>query len=226
MKILSQTRFLRTMVLMACAIAAMPSQSLKAQTIPGYDPPPETEPTMRDGSNCSEVKPKLLLPAAKKVITTAAYPTFLFFVPETSASKVLFVLNDVEEQTTSYHFFTLPKRGGILRVALTMDKTSEIKVGQPYQWSFVLICGKYLRPDDYSIGGKLQRVVRSDNSNPPASQMSLWERYRAFEYDALVVLDALRRANPKDRVIQAEWETWLERYKLGDLKEFPPIEPK
>lgn len=66
------------------------------------------------------------------------------------------------------------------------------------------------------------RLVTLIDAKPP-SQLSLWERYRAFEYDALMVLDLLRRDNSSDRLIQSEWNAWLVRYKFGDLKGLPAI---
>ncbi|WP_434683863.1 DUF928 domain-containing protein [Pseudanabaena minima] len=221
MKILSQTRFLRTMVLMACAIAAMPSQSLTAQTIPSYDPPPQTEPTIR-GNNCSTVAPELLSPVSKKVITTAAYPTFLFFVPTTTARQVQFSIRDRDRKSIYRQTFSLSGQSGILRVVLpTEPNIKELAMGQSYKWEFSIICDPRNRRIDDFVVGELQRVALVDAKVP--TQLTLWERYRAFEYDALMVLDLLRRNNPKDRLIQSEWEAWLVRHQMGDVKGLPAI---
>ena len=221
MKILSQTRFLRTMVLMACAIAAMPSQSLTAQTIPSYDPPPQTEPTIR-GNNCSTVAPELLSPVSKKVITTAAYPTFLFFVPTTTARQVQFSIRDRDRKSIYRQTFSLSGQSGILRVVLpTEPNIKELAMGQSYKWEFSIICDPENRRNDDFVVGELQRVALVDAKVP--TQLTLWERYRAFEYDALMVLDLLRRNNPKDRLIQSEWEAWLVRHQMGDVKGLPAI---
>lgn len=221
MKILSQTRFIRAMVLMACAIAAMPSQSLTAQPIPTYDPPPPTDPTIR-GNNCSTVAPELLSPVSKKVITTDAYPTFLFFVPTTTARQVQFVIKDRDRKSVYRQTFALSGQAGILRVVLpTETNIKELAMGQSYKWEFSIICDpENRRNDDFAVG-ELQRVALVDAKAP--SKLALWERYRAFEYDALMVLDLLRRTNPRDRLIQSEWESWLVRHKLGDLKGLPAI---
>ena len=108
------------MVLMACAIAAMPSQSLTAQIIPSYDPPPPTDPTIR-GNNCSTVAPELLSSVPKKVITTAAYPTFLFFVPTTTARQVEFSIRDHDLKSIYRQTFSLSAQSGILRVVLPTE---------------------------------------------------------------------------------------------------------
>ncbi len=206
---------------MACAIAAMPSQLLTAQTIPTYDPPPPTDPTIR-GNNCSTFAPDLLSPVSKKAITTAAYPTFLFFVPTTTARQVQFSIRDRDLKSIYRQTFSLSGQTGILRVVLpSAPNIKELAMGQSYKWEFSIICSPEDRGKDDFVVGELQRVTFVDAKSP--SQLTLWERYRAFEYDALMVLDLLRRSNPKDRLIQSEWELWLVRHKFGDLKGLPAI---
>ncbi len=89
----------------------LPSKLLKAETIiPKYDPLPPVTPTIREipdygspppviptirGDSCSSLKPNVLSPAFwKQISTTEAYPTFLFFVPPTTARQVQFVFKD------------------------------------------------------------------------------------------------------------------------------------
>ena len=227
MKVLGQTRFLRTMILMACMIGAMPSQLPTAQTIPSYDPPPPTDPTIRGNKNCSTFAPELLSPVPKRVMTTAAYPTFLFFVPTTTARQVQFVLKGSDRKSIYRQTFALSGQTGILRVVLPNEPNiKELAVGQTYKWEFSIMCDANNRFFDDFVVGKVQRIdlVEAKSSSQLApSQLSLWERYRAFEYDALIVLDLLRRTNPSDRLIQSEWDAWLVRYKFGDLKGLPAI---
>lgn len=206
---------------MAFVIGAMPSQSLTAQTIPSYDPPPPTDPTIR-GNNCSTVAPELLSPVSKKVITTAAYPTFLFFVPTTTARQVQFSIRDRDRNSIYRQTFSLSGQSGILRVMLPNEANiKKLDGGQIYKWEFNIICDPDNRGIDDFVVGELQKVTLPDAKSP--SQLNLWERYRAFEYDALMVLDLLRRTNPRDQLIQSEWESWLVRHKFGDLKGLPAI---
>jgi hypothetical protein len=210
------------MILMACAIAAMPSQSLSAQTIPSYEPPPPTDPTIRS-NNCSTIAPNVLAPVSDRPIaTTAAYPTFLFFVPETSSSQAEFVLKSSDRKSIYRQTFSLSGQSGILRVVLPNETNiKKLAVWQSYKWEFNIICDPENRGIDDFVVGELQRVSLVESKS--SSQLTLWERYRAFEYDALMVLDLLRRANPSDRLIQSEWEAWLVRHKFGDLKGLPAI---
>ncbi|CAN1213413.1 DUF928 domain-containing protein [Tumidithrix helvetica PCC 7403] len=233
MKTLYQTKLLNTIALMAFLWLALPNQLLRAQDIPVYDPPPPTDPTIRGGS-CSSVVPNVLSPTLdKRILTTSAYPVLLFFVPTTSASQAEFVLKDSNKETIYRRTYNLAGKSGILRVTLpTNGSINELAVGQSYRWEFSIICeppnpesGK--REHDDFVVGKLQRVSSNQCQTPTSiSQVSLWERYRALEYDGLAILDAMRRANPTEKRLQAEWESWLERHNLGDLKELPAIELK
>jgi hypothetical protein len=219
MKNLCQTRFLQAIAFMTFLLVAMPNQRLTAQdlTIPDLPPPPPTDPTIR-GNNCSTFKPQVLSPVADKPITTtSAYPTFLVFVPPTTASQAEFVLSDRDNNLIYRRIYNLSGKSGILRVTLPTDgSVSELTVGQTYKLEFSLICEASRKRDDFAVS-KVQRLP--DIAQPQA----FWERYRAIEYDGLLLLDAARRANAKDRSLQSEWEAWLVRHKLGDLKELPAI---
>ena len=71
------------------------------------------------GNNCSAIAPNVLATAYDKPIaTTAAYPTFLFFVPTTSASQAQFVLIGSDRKAIYRQTFALAGQSGILRVAL------------------------------------------------------------------------------------------------------------
>jgi hypothetical protein len=207
---------------MVCVIGAMPSQSLTAQTIPTFDPPPPTDPTIRGDNNCSTAAPELLSPVSKKVMTTSAYPTFLFFVPTTTARQVQFTISDRDRNPIYLQTFALSGQSGILRVVFPNEPNIKgLAVGQSYKWEFNIICNPENRRSDDFVVGKAQRVALIDAK--AASQLSLWERYRAFEYDALMVLDLLRRTNPQDRLIQSEWGAQLVRHQMGALKGLPAI---
>ena len=144
------------------------------------------------GNNCSSIAPNVLAPESDKLIaTTAAYPTFQFLVPTTSASQAEFVLKGSDRKAIYRQTFVLSGQSGILRVALPTDGSiSELIVGQSYKWEFNIICNPENRGSDDFVVGKVQRVPLVDAESP--SQLSLWESYRAFQSDALRVLDLLR----------------------------------
>jgi hypothetical protein len=181
------------------------------------------------GGHCSSVDPNVLAPAYDRPIsTTAAYPTFLFFVPTTSASQAQFVLIGSDRKAIYRQTFVLAGQSGILRVALPTDGSiGELALGQTYKWEFNIICDPDDRGKDDFVVGALQRVPLPNDPQErlPISLRDhlLFYSVKGLNYDELMVLDALRREDPTDGEIQTYWESLLERYKLGDLKRLPAI---
>ena len=104
-------------------------------------------------------------------------------------------------------------------------------MGQTYKWEFNIICNPEERSSDDFVVGSLQRVPLSSDPLYQLPQLSLRDRLElywvnGFDYDGLLVLDALRRDNPSDTGLQEVWEAWLVRHYLGDLKKLPLIELK
>jgi len=181
------------------------------------------------GGHCSSVSPNVLATDYDRPIsTTAAYPTFLFFVPKTSADQAQFVLKGSDRNKIYRQTFALSGQSGILRVALPINSSiGELAVGQTYKWEFNIICDPSDRRNDDFVVGALQRLPLP---NDPQDRLPIslrdrlsFYRVKGLNYDELMVLDALRREYPKDGEIQTYWEWLLVRYKLGDLKRLPAI---
>ena len=200
-----------------------PPSSANRITTPTFDP---------RGGNCSSIAPKVLAPASDKPIaTTAAYPTFLFFVSTTSARQAQFVLKSSDRKAIYRQTFVLSGQSGILRVALPTDGSiRELTVGQNYKWEFNIICDPDDRGKDDFVVGSLHRepLPNDPHDRLPISLRDhlLFYSVKGLNYDELVVLDALRREDPTNGEIQTYWESLLERYKLGDLKRLPAIKLK
>jgi hypothetical protein len=183
----------------------------------------------RGVGKCSSRPPNVLAIAYDRPIsTTAAYPTFLFFVPKTSASQAQFVLKSSDRKAIYRQTFALAGQSGILRVALPIDGSiGELALGQTYKWEFNIICDPSDRGKDDFVVGALQRVPLPNDPQDrlPISLRDhlLFYSVKELNYDELMVLDALRRQYPKDREIQTYWESLLERYKLGDWKGWSAI---
>jgi|JFJP01.1.fsa_nt_gi hypothetical protein len=209
------------------------SNKFKQTKIPALGGKTRTIPLIRRGENCSELAPQVLsLDARQTISTTNDYPTFLLFVPKTTAPEAEFILKDANREVIYSKSFSLSdNKSGIVRLTIPPNISSEkIVEGQTYRWEFNIICNLGDRQNnDESVVGKLQRVSISDASKSQSMQGSLKERlagYRSFgfEYDALILLDEFRRKNPSDREIIGEWESSLIKYNLGELNQFPVVD--
>jgi len=162
--------------------------------------------------------------------TTARYPTFLFYLPPTSARRAEFVLKNADRQTIYRRILDLNLQSGILRLEVPKEQLSqEILEGQTYTWEFKTICNPQDRTLDEVVAGKLERSPLTPSQVAGLAQASSGEQLALFgnigaDYDAGVLLDALRRNAPNNRALQAAWEDWLEKSQLGDLREAPVID--
>jgi hypothetical protein len=242
MQIISQFKSLRIISILIFLGLTLPIgiDSVQSQILdkhkqtknPNFGSPP-TIPTIRRGEHCSALEPQVISPDSSKAIsTTNAYPTFLLFVPKTTASEAQFVLKDSNRKVIYDEKFSLSsKKSGIFRLTIPSNRASgELAVGQIYKWEFIIICDPKDRlNNDESIDGKIQRVSISDSTISKLMQGD-WQarlasyRSASFEYDALILLDELRRGNPSNRDIIYEWESSLFKYNLGEFKQFPAIE--
>ena len=186
----------------------------------------------RDGGICSQdtqVGPSVtpLRPASHAELTVAEHPTFFVYVPQTSANKALFVIKDQAENY--YYEKTLPisRTAGIVSFKLPNDAPA-LEIGKTYQWSFVVICGEAIRPDNPGVEGRIQRVA----ANPALSQLkslSPLERAALYGkngiwYDTLTSLAEQRRSQPNDSTLAATWEKLLKSVGLEAIATKPLLQ--
>ena len=130
-----------------------------------------------------------LVPEDHAGLTASAQPTLYWFVSETTACRIDFVLNDpraiaprVERQLTG------PHAAGIHALSLA-DFAVSLEPGIVYSWSVALVADPEARSKDVLSGGQIERVDASDEANGSsvvAHAQSLGER--GLWYDALAAL--------------------------------------
>lgn len=186
----------------------------------------------RDGGICSQdaqVGPSVtpLRPATDSELTVAEHPTFFVYVPQTSANKALFVLKDEAENYYYEKTISISRTAGIVSFKLP-DDAPALEIGKTYQWSFVVICGEAIRPDNPGVEGRIQRVA----ANPALSQLkSLSPVQRAalygkngIWYDTVTSLAEQRRSQPNDLTLAATWEKLLKSVGLEAIATKPLLQ--
>jgi hypothetical protein len=169
-----------------------------------------------------------MVPVKLLGFSASPYPTFAWFVPKHTYSRVEFKLlqstgetvytttiqNPVQNQINS---LTLPKDAGI----------PPLQAGQEYQWAVKLVC-------DQQPSGEQQPPIVAQGwlayEQPAAtlssqlSQATPEQRYELYAsngywYDAFQTLLELRQSNPNDPVVTTQWGTLLnhEQIKLGQF---------
>lgn len=190
-------------------------------------PPPRKNPRSssaggrRDPSSCPQdagptTSPELaaLSPTTKPGFTLAKRPTFLVYVPETSARNAEFSLRSRGSRGIYRTTVPLTKTPNLISITLPAQ-APPLDVGKPYIWSFAIICNPNDRVDDRFVTGTVQRIeldpslLRQIQQASPKEQVALYQKAGAW-YDALAVLYTLKRSPMNDPSISTAWRELLE----------------
>lgn len=208
------------------------ASSLSRQLENSFSPPP-TEPATptntahggtRHDDSCIEGNQPLtaLVPASGTGKTIAKYPTIFWYMPQTSASTVEFVLQDTNGDDLYRIQYRLARSitGGVgassvMSLTLpTLANLAPLEVDQDYQWKLALVCNPLNRSEDVIVQGKIKRVASDANLERRLQQATPQERVAIYAdaqlwYETLLSLVELRRAYPNDNTLANDWNTLL-----------------
>jgi hypothetical protein len=148
--------------------------------------------------------------------TTAAYPRFWFYVPQPDALTAKFVLQDEDDNPIYQTEVALPKRAGVVSVALPTT-IAPLATGKPYHWFFKLYCRPTSPPNSF-VEGWVQRdnpsaeLLRKLKTARLSDQVRLYAA-DGFWFDALNRSAELLGQNPGDR----GWAELLKAIGLGTV---------
>jgi hypothetical protein len=215
---------------------APPILQAQALTLPPRPLPGRREPAAGRGCEFSLPNTPLtaLIPETNLGLTLAAYPTFFFYIPQTSAKEMRFVLVDEEKGKQVYKTtFTPPITAGIISISLPRDKNlPPLEVGKKYHWYFQINCSAQQREQDIGevyVEGWIQRVEPSLTLTSqlektyPRKQVDLYRKNHLW-YDALTILAEQRRLNPNDLALVDAWKVLLQSEKLDGIAQEPLVQ--
>lgn len=175
-----------------------------------------------------------LLPRTNLGLTTHAYPSFFWYVPQTTAQQAEFQLFQVNGDTQQLLYeTTVAITGGDKIASLTLPQQPEVAplaVGQDYQWSLAMICDPANRDRDLRVEGWIQRVKDDWAPNPDMLAVNPYERISHYAeqgiwFDALATLHDLRCQRPQDATLAASWENFLGSVGLQPVAQQPFSQP-
>jgi hypothetical protein len=214
----------------------------KTKRFIGFKPPGVSQPnytigaaTRNSGGICSRdlATPTrnltALVSSADRAITTADRPTFLAYIPKTSARQASLIVKDASEQYFYRKNFALPEREGIVSVNLPKDAPA-LQAGKEYTWSIVLVCGQSLGPSDPFVSGKITRV-KNTQLHGKLNRVSLRERVNFYQqnliwYDTLATVAELKKLEPANAIATDTWQKLLQEVDLADLATQPLVRIK
>ncbi len=206
----------------------------------GSDPENTQGGATRGGCNEDNSSPPTpLVPASRMGLTVAEYPTVSWYMPQTSASAVEFVLWDAKDNEIYRAKYALAKSdagcvsGTPNIMSLTLPafaSLTPLEIGQEYHWELALI----YEPQDPSLDilgdarfrrvasdGKIKRVadpslaIRAQEATPQ-ERVALYADKRVW-YDALTTLIELRRDRPNDKELEDALDKLLKSAGLNSV---------
>ena len=168
----------------------------------------------------------LLAPAiSDRVLTTLERPTFLIYVPPTSAEKALFSLKNAKGQTHYRTTLSVPQQGGVMRITLPSE-AAPLAVNQSYEWGFALLCAGKLRPDSPSVSSTVQRiqlspeVVAKLSAQSPLQQAGIYGANGVW-YDMIATIASLKKEQPQNQTLKETWNQLLSSAGLDAIVSAP-----
>ncbi|MBD2103049.1 DUF928 domain-containing protein [Leptolyngbya sp. FACHB-261] len=159
-------------------------------------------------------------------LTTAAYPTFWFYVPYTTC-PLEFVLKD-DRDGYIYRTTLAPvgRQPGVVSVRLPETGTP-LEVGRAYHWYFSVIKPRSGDPITF-VDGSVRRVAASADLSRQLASATPQQRsalYAANDiwYDSLTSLGELRRTQPQNAALARTWADLLGSIGLDKLATEPVV---
>jgi len=182
--------------------------------------------------------PKLtaILPDSNQGLTVSSHPTFLVYVPQTSAGEIRFILQDDNnpEQVREIYETILPlpknltQTGGLVQIKMP-DNLDELQIGTTYTYYATLICS----PGDpgginydegfvtrVEVPANIAEVQQNEALSP---EQSLWQQAMLYAesgiwMDTVNSLVALMEYEPGNKALENQWMSLL-RSDLVNLDE-------
>ena len=170
-----------------------------------------------------------LVPASGVGITMAEYPTFYWYLPQTTAKTMEFVLRDDQDREIYSTLLAVDRnQPGIMSLELPTSATLlPLEIEKGYYWQVRLVCQPSDRLADEWVEGSVVRVqptskvAQSDNA-PLQEKLALYVESR-FWHETLSTLVEMRRLNPNDRDISAAWKQLLNSVGLEKIAQEPIV---
>ncbi len=204
-----------------------------------FEPPGDRAPKQANGgasrnggqcpSDAAETSKSLtpLIPGTNLGLTIAERPTLFAYIPATSAKQVFFSIQEESGKHLYQTMLPLPASAGAIGIPLPKE-APPLQVGKNYLWSVVMVCGEELEPDSPMASGWIRRTEAraavSDRTEAGATLEAAAELAEAgIWYDTLAALAQLRRSQPENAEITANWQELLQSVGLEAIATEPLV---
>lgn len=164
------------------------------------------------GETCVPKAPPLiaLVPQSNSGLTTVANPILFFYIPKTTAPRLELTVVNEQSKKVYQQSYQPSNRAGVVGLRLPRNT---LTVGEPYKWSFSIVCNPTDRTSDLIVAGAIQRVddpiLKRKLATAPLQQRATLYAEAGVWYDSLAALAELRSTRPTDARLEADWEALL-----------------
>jgi hypothetical protein len=177
-----------------------------------------------DGVNTPDQKLTPLIPSSKLGITTSANPTFLVYVPQSSAKAIEFSLENQKGEGIYQTTVNLQSTPAIISVPLPKNE-SKLEVDKDYKWLVSLQCQQATASDPFEIA--LVRRIEPDialknnlDKAKPLDKVALYGKSGVW-FEAVENLAKLRQSHPKNSELNKAWKDLMESVGLDSIADAP-----
>ncbi len=173
-------------------------------------------------SEVAKTKVTTLLPKNNYGLTVQGRPTLLVYVPQTSAKKAFFSVQDDQGNDHFDQEINLPNQAGIMQIDL--KNAPELATGKIYKWSFVLMCNNKMLPDSPVVEGYIKRVEANNNIKNVVSSDDKLNQARTYAqegiwYETVAILAQLKLDKPAAQNVNKSWESLLTDVGLSNINQ-------
>lgn len=166
------------------------------------------------GTTSTSLPLTALSPMTEPGLTLEAYPTFLIYVPRTSAETAEFSLSSREGR--GIYRTTIPLTDTPDIISITVPAESEpLEIGRSYMWVLAIICDPNHRMSDQFVMATVQRTELDPVRLSQIEQAPVRERITLYQesgiwHDALALLFELKRSQRDNPEIDTAWRELLQ----------------
>lgn len=160
----------RSLLVSALGLAGLalsvPAWAVNFSTPDGVSGTPQTETTggaTRDGGRClvgsdsSSEATSRLQKNNHLQLNEGKEPTFVVYVPETTAEEASFTLQDESQNMIYQTKVQIPEAGGVISISLPKSQ-SELEIGKDYKWLLEIHCTQEFSPENPILEGWVQAI--------------------------------------------------------------------
>lgn len=162
-------------------------------------------------------------------LTVTEYPTFWFYVPYSpdNVHSAEFVLLDDKDNYVYQKTLKLSEAPGV--VSFRLPSTAKpLEIGKSYRWYFLIPCDPQKPSRSVFVNGWVQRIAPSPalmsqlKTATPRERVALYADAGIW-HEAQTTLAELRRTEPNDAAIAADWSELLQSVGLEELAQKPIV---